>query len=202
MATLPQVCTKCGAVSESPFFILAPGATVVADKDSVAISPCPYCGADANIAAGTYTAVVRRVIDAVRSPEVTRASLERLRDIAEGVRQGETTSAQANEQASALPQALAAVWKASGTTQTALLLQIIVVILMIYFAHEADEQTAKQNILAERQTQIQQKILEELKKKPPIPEAPKTKAASTPPTASRVSRQQRRAAEKPWKKKH
>lgn len=173
MVGIPQVCTRCGKISISSLVQVEPGGSVQIENVS---SQCPYCGGEAMLRDGTYTAV-RSVIEAIRSPEVTRAELERLRSIAQSVSKGSTGVEHATAQANELSAPLAHLWAAIGTSQAQFLAALLAIILMIYFHHAADEQAAKQRILAERQVQIEQTILEELQKlRPPAP-APQTKVA-------------------------
>ena len=202
---LPQVCERCGKVSPSSAIGLAPGASVTLEGILV-VSPCPYCGGQARIPEGRYESV-RAIVEAIRSPEVTRAELERLRAIAKGVSKGTTDDQQATNQVDELSAPLARVWSAFGTGQAQLLAAVISIILMLYFQHGAEEETARERILSQQTVQIEQRIFEELQKtqqsalaakKPTKPKAPTRKS---PQRQIRAANRSARREEAAWKRR-
>jgi len=150
---------------------------------------------------------VRAIVEAIRSPEVTRAELERLRAIAKGVSKGTTDDQQATNQVDELSAPLARVWSAFGTGQAQLLAAVISIILMLYFQHGAEEETARERILSQQTVQIEQRIFEELQKtqqsalaakKPTKPKAPTRKS---PQRQIRAANRSARREEAAWKRR-
>jgi hypothetical protein len=161
---------------------------------------------------GTHD-LVTGVVRAFRAPGVTNQKIYRFKHVAEQVQSGELTTGEAEEQIAQLGNALVNLWKWTNENGAALavLLMVIQIYLAISAGWGADEAADKQLKETLTQTQVEQKILEELQKQTATSKAaaeqPKPKAATIPPSqAQRPSkdaqtRQQRRAREKPWKTK-
>lgn len=196
---LPARCTACGLQFETRI-IVSPNVTVQNMGTN-----CPRCNGMAIVQDGTYH-IVSQAVRAFSAPGVTREQIVRLRDVAKDVRGGAVTVANGSEQLQGIAAPLVALWAATNKNSGALsvLLAIITLFLMIYYEQASDEQGSRQDRSAERQMQIQQQILEELKRQNlavPAPETPRPTTPAMPPAtqqqkppAAKQNRQERRKA--------
>ena len=187
--------------------MVGPRTTITARRNK---EQCPICGELADMPEGTFRAILKETVKAIRSPDVSRADIERLRDLASRVKAGQMPAAAADKEASKFSQPLKAIWNAAGTPQAAFLVTLLSLILMMYFHHADSAQGAEESSRHAQQAQIERTILEELQSSHPHAAETETKAQpkestksapqeQKPWTVSQITRQQWRAIHKPWK---
>lgn len=124
---------------------------------------CPICGGRAEYQLGYYD-FVGSMMTAFR--ELSRDNIEAFRDIAEAVKSGEASSEDAAAQIAKLGSTLAGVWRWTNENSGALtvLLSVLTLYLAITAGWRSDETAEKLRASVERQTQVEQMMLSELRK--------------------------------------
>lgn len=194
MAAPPAVCLECGLMFPATAASFANGRITFQGEIG---TNCPKCGGNARIINGTYD-FVGGTIAAFRAPGVTRHKIERFRAIAESVKNGGLSAQQAAPEVALLSPALATVWGWTNANAGALgvLIAIITTFLMIYYEAESDAATVDAQTELTKQTQVLEKIHEELRRQNVV--APES-LVKPPPTGPRriASPPQKLVAAKP-----
>ena len=159
---------------------------------------CPRCGQFAPIRDGTYH-VVNSVVRAFTASGVTREQVVRFRDIAKSVEAGTTSADQAAKQVEQLGGAFATLWASLGRngTQIQTIVAVIALFLMIYYQGQSDADAVKLQATGERQVQVEQMMLEELRRQDAVVRAPKTSQPPKPQMQPPAPQQTRAKASKP-----
>ena len=215
---VPSKCRNCGFEFETNLPFAARRVTLSGNTTN-----CPRCGSQADIASGTYE-FVGRVVAAARSPGVRRDDVLAFRDLALAAQAGAISAEDAATHAEEIGASFAAVWawmNANGVS-LGLLIAVLGLLVAAYSAYSADEASAQQHIDAQNQiqatasisreiqieTQVQQKIYEELQKqslhdptaeskRPPTQAMPSSSPTQTQgEEMSGMNRHERRKAEK------
>lgn len=135
---------------------------------------CPRCGGDAVSQNGRYD-FVGSAIAAFRAPGVTRQKVERFAEVARAAQAGAIKRTDADAQIAELSRALASLWKFINDNGSGISVLLAVIAIWLTITAGWDDDIAADKQLKETQTQtammrsseqVQQKILEELQKRP------------------------------------
>lgn len=159
--SIPVHCKACGyrGVARSIHIENSTGLSIQGGED------CPKCGGMAKFQSGTYD-FVGVVMTAFR--QVSRENIENFRDIAQAVKAGNATKAEAEKQIQELGLSLARVWDWTNSNSggLAVLIAILTLYLQISAGWSADHTAEKLQASVEKQTQVEQMMLAELQKHP------------------------------------
>ncbi len=209
--SIPATCRSCGLTFATPHLFGGSGAVTLINCGT----NCPRCGGEADIQSGTYQ-LVENVVTAFSRASVGRETVFRFGEVAKQVQAGTLSNEQATEQIASLGPAIAHLWKWTNDNGQglALLLMIVALYLQITQGWSDDVAAEKQLKETQRQTQVtqsaeqvQQKILEELQKQTEAATKmaqqgpPQSKTQGQTPSTGGMTRQQRRARERAWKKR-
>jgi hypothetical protein len=158
--SIPVRCLRCGHVALSRRIAIRDSRNVTLDQ---IWESCERCGGLAEVQSGTYD-FVGSMMTAFR--ELSRNDIVAFRDIAESVRSGRASSAAASAQIATLDSTLVGVWRWTNENSGALsvLLAVLAIYLSITAGWSSDETAEKLRASVERQTQVEQMMLSELKK--------------------------------------
>lgn len=207
--SIPVQCDFCGLVFAAP--IGGTGPVRIIDCGAI----CPRCRNAVDIPSGSYE-FVENAVAAFTKAGVSRDNVFRLGEVAKQVQEGALTTAEASDKIAQLGPALTQVWKWTNDNgqMLALLLMIVALYLQVTQGSSNDAAAAKQLKESQKQTQVsqsaehvQRKILEELQKhteaetRKAQQEQSQAQSQAQTPTTGALTRQQRRALERAWKKR-
>lgn len=171
---------------------------------------CPICRRPAEIVDGVYD-FVGRVVRTVRESSATRSQTAELRAVVERVAAGELSTAEATAEAAAINPAFVRLIPPQDSNLWLILLAVLALLSALYGNWSSDKASKQAHLDAEKQLQATQsveratrKIYEELHRPSLVAKAQAKSAQPKMPSpekrrAEGLTRQQWRAAHKPWK---
>ena len=192
--SIPIVCPACGRQFQSHAIGGRGGLITVTNS----VTRCPHCRSVIKFPDGEYEFdLIGRVIATVRSPGTTRDNVIAFQELAQSVRSGNLSKTEAGKIANDIGphfgNLLSSVWNNDkAITQ---LLAVIGIILTLYTIHSADESSMQQHTDAQNQsqgiatlsleiqneTQVQQRIYEEIQKQRAVGLQPASPSTPTQP---------------------